>query len=50
MKKSYKKALAVFVLTITVISTAGIIISHFEQAKEAVEALAKLVDGKFGED
>lgn len=43
MKKSFKKALAVFVLTITVISTAGIIISHFEQAKEAVQVVSERV-------
>ena len=31
MKKNFKKALALFVLTITVISIAGVFVSHFEQ-------------------
>ena len=43
MKKNFKKALAVFVLTIAVISTAGIIISHFEQTKEAVQVVSERV-------
>ena len=43
MKKNFKKALALFVLTITVISIAGVFVSHFEQTKEAVQVVSERV-------
>ena len=43
MKKNFKKALALFVLSITVISIAGVFVSHFEQTKEAVQVVSERV-------
>ena len=43
MKKNFKKALAVFVITIGIISCAGFVIDHFHQAKEAVQVVSERV-------
>lgn len=43
MKKNFKKALALFVMTIAVISIAGVFISHFEETKEAVQVVSERV-------
>ena len=43
MKKKIKKALAVFVITICVISGVGFAVNHFQQAKEAVQVVSERV-------
>ncbi len=43
MKKSWKKALALFVLTICVIGAAGFCINRFGEAREAVEVVSERV-------
>ena len=43
MKKKFKKALAVFVITICVISGVGFAVNHFQQAKEAVQVVSERV-------
>lgn len=43
MKKNFKKALALFVFTIAVISIAGVFISHLEQTREAVQVVSERV-------
>lgn len=43
MKKNLKKALAVFVLTIAVISAAGFFTEHFHQARQAVQVVSERV-------
>ena len=43
MKKNFKKALALFVLTIAVISIAGFFVSHFDQTKEAVQVVSERI-------
>ena len=43
MKKNFKKALALFVMTIAVISIAGVFVSHFEETKEAVQVVSERV-------
>lgn len=43
MKKNFKKALAVFVLTIAVISVAGVFVNNFTKTEEAVQVVSEKV-------